>query len=109
MTAGDARLDAIQARLDAAQHHGAPAFMIPTADVAYLLAELRKAREALTRVEEVHFEGIAYADDVAEGCDEPVPDDYEHHFCQEDGEDWPCATTRALRAAVAAANGDGNG
>jgi hypothetical protein len=77
------------------------------ADVAYLLAELRKAHEALAAVESVHYEGIAYADDVAEGSDETIPDDYEHHFCQEDGEDWPCTTMAALRAAVAAANGDG--
>lgn len=40
-----------------------------------------------------HVEGIQYADDIAEGGD-PVPEDYERHYCEEDGEDWPCAAIR---------------
>jgi hypothetical protein len=45
-------------------------------------------------VRELHHEDVAYADDMDEASD--VPDDYERHFCHEDGEDWPCATIRAL-------------
>ncbi|KQR02498.1 hypothetical protein ASF72_10720 [Arthrobacter sp. Leaf141] len=37
-----------------------------------------------------HYKDIAYADDIAEGGDEEVPEDYERHCCNEDGEDWPC-------------------
>lgn len=42
-----------------------------------------------------HVEGVAYADDIAEGGD-LVPDDYERHYCEEDGDDWPCPTIRNL-------------
>ena len=55
-------------------------------------------REALGE----HVEGVMYADDIPEGTDylpgttDPIPDDYERHFCQEDGEDWPCSTARVL-------------
>lgn len=42
-----------------------------------------------------HYEEIAYADDIAEGSEDLIPDDYERHYCAEDGEDWPCATVRA--------------
>lgn len=45
-----------------------------------------------------HFEEIAYADDIPEGQDWEVPEDYERHYCNEDGEDWPC---RAVLAASA--------
>lgn len=116
MTAGDARLDAIQARLDAATpgpwanygdlghevyavnaHEDAePGYVaesIPSkcdaefiahalADVAYLLAELRKAHEALTRVEDE----CRYLDTLAPG---------DQHYA------------KLIRAAVAAANGNG--
>ena len=41
-----------------------------------------------------HERAVAYADDVAEGG-APVPDDYERHYCTEDGEDWPCGAARA--------------
>lgn len=41
-----------------------------------------------------HYECIAYADDVAEGNDEPVPEDYERRYCDYDGETWPCETVR---------------
>ena len=100
MTAGDARLDAIQARLDAAQHHGAPAFMIPTADVAYLLAELRKAREALTRAwAEGHESGFwnGRLSQLSVPYDAPDPLIGKAH----------ADATNPYRAAVAAANGDG--
>ena len=43
-------------------------------------------------LEEAHVECVMYADDVAEGVD--VPDDYERHYCETDGEDWPCAHAR---------------
>ena len=33
-----------------------------------------------------HERAVAYADDVAEGG-APVPDDYERHYCTDDGED----------------------
>lgn len=49
-----------------------------------------------------HERAVAYADDVAEGG-APVPDDYERHYCTDDGEDWPCGAARAARAALAAA------
>lgn len=48
---------------------------------------------ALEAVLAIHHEGVAYADDVDEAID--VPDDYEHHFCHEDGLAWPCPTARA--------------
>ena len=114
MTAGDARLDAIQARLDAADATGVEWSSLPAmtddnvimfrvyddeghaiaecgdmavanlaanapADVAFLLAELRKAHEALTRVERLALKWEA---------------------------DFP-SKAADLRAAVAAANGDG--
>lgn len=41
-----------------------------------------------------HVEAVAFADDIAEGGD-PVPEDYERHYCEEDGQDWPCAVVRA--------------
>jgi len=44
-----------------------------------------------------HREGVAYADDIAEGTD--VPEDYERHYCDWDGEDWPCSMVRVLSAA----------
>ena len=43
-----------------------------------------------------HERAVAYADDVAEGG-APVPDDYERHYCTDDGEDWPCGAARAAR------------
>lgn len=43
-------------------------------------------------LEEAHVECVMYADDVADGVD--VPDDYERHYCETDGEDWPCAHAR---------------
>lgn len=64
------------------------------ADVAYLLAELRKAQDALGRVEGLHF---------AEG-------DADHSYadiCFECRDTYPCPTIDALRAAVAAATGGG--
>ena len=48
-----------------------------------------------------HERAVAYADDVAEGG-APVPDDYERHYCTEDGEDWPCGAARAARVPEAA-------
>lgn len=51
VTPSDPRVGEIQARLDKANRHSYPAILIPTADVAYLLAELRKAQDALGRVE----------------------------------------------------------
>ena len=48
-----------------------------------------------------HERAVAYADDVAEGGD-PVPDDYERHYCTDDGEDWPCGAARAARVPEAA-------
>ncbi|YCK81372.1 hypothetical protein M1D89_20230 [Arthrobacter sp. D3-18] len=42
-----------------------------------------------------HYECIAYADDIAEGQDWEVPEDYRRHYCAEDGEDWPCQTVAA--------------
>jgi hypothetical protein len=65
-------------------------------DIRYLLAELRKAHEALTRVEALHVPVIEDGDPV--GC---ALCDWAHP----DGDNWPCNT----RAAVAAANGDGRG
>lgn len=53
-----------------------------------------------------HYEGVMYADDIPEGTDylpgttDPIPDDYERHYCEEDGEDWPCATVRLIDAAL---------
>ena len=32
----------------------------------------------------------------------PVPDDYERHYCTDDGEDWPCGAARAARVPEAA-------
>lgn len=55
-------------------------------------------REIIELVKATHYEGIAYADDIPEGGDEEVPEDYERHYCNEDGEDWPCATIAALTA-----------
>nr|DAQ47237.1 MAG TPA: RyR domain [Caudoviricetes sp.] len=49
---------------------------------------------------EGHVEGVMYADDIPEGTDylpgttEPIPDDYERHYCEQDGEEWPCWTVR---------------
>lgn len=48
-----------------------------------------------------HERAVAYADDVAEGG-APVPDDYERHYCTDDGEDWPCGAARAARVPEAA-------
>lgn len=137
MTAPDPRLDEIQARLEPALFHApyivdgrrviqannhpaiAPYMLsdnsmpviaefianAPT-DVSYLVAELRKAHEALTRVEGLHqprqFNPIS--DGVYFGQTE-----FDHNICAHDHERWPCPTMEALRAAVAAANGDGNG
>lgn len=39
-----------------------------------------------------HVEAVAYADDIDEGKD--VPDNYERHYCEADGEEWPCAYAR---------------
>jgi hypothetical protein len=68
-------------------------------DLAYLLAELRKAREALARVEGLHqprqFNPIS--DGVYFGQSE-----FNHNICAYDHEYWPCPTA----AAVAAAKGD---
>ncbi|GAA4774463.1 hypothetical protein [Microbacterium gilvum] len=54
--------------------------------------QARQKERALLDYE--HVEGIAYADDVAEGYEGPVPDDYTRHYCEADGEDWPCAYAR---------------
>lgn len=92
MTAPDPRLDVIGDRLEAAKYHGAPAFMIPTQDVRYLLAELRKAHEALERVAELHTEDI-FRGHLSNGC----------KTCGNVGDaGYPCPTA----AAVAAAKGD---
>jgi hypothetical protein len=123
VTAPDPRLDEIQARLDAANAEldrlteGNPGanwrWSIPAnperdsdlilsasiADIAYLLAELRKAREALARVE-------AVADDLATQSDGLGLDYSDDDFDR----GWHGANRAAvdqLRAAVAAAKGDG--
>ena len=97
MTAPDPRLDVIGDRLEAAKYHGAPAFTIPTQDVAFLLAELRKAHEALERVEELHASSGGH--NPLCHCGIPAGDGA---TCIECGSLWPCET----RAAVAAAKGD---
>lgn len=52
MTAPDPRLNEIQARVDKTPpDHGHTQSWLPAADVRYLLAELRKAHEALERIE----------------------------------------------------------
>lgn len=66
--------------------------------VPRLVAEVRARDTVIEAVRAVHHEGVAYADDIDEASD--VPDDYERHFCHEDGEDWPCATIRALEGAT---------
>lgn len=45
---------------------------------------------AIRALHAAHYQGFEYGDDIAEGGDEEVPEDYERHFCHEDGEDWPC-------------------
>ena len=57
-------------------------------------AERDAALAAIERVRAIHFEDIAYADDSY--GPEPRPDNYERHYCSEDGEDWPCPTIQAL-------------
>ena len=71
MTAPDPRLDEIQARLDKTPpDHGHTQSWLPAADVRYLLAELRKAHEALERVEalaqraESHGNLYVFVDDI---------------------------------------------
>lgn len=73
------------------------------------LAETARLQAELTRRDTViaglldpagHIEEVAYADDIAEGGEE-VPEDYERHYCDMDGEDWPCAFTRAITLASA--------
>ena len=121
MTAPDPRLDEIQARLDAAtpgpweiiggneyltgidvaigswdeggiRLRDAEFIAMAPADVRYLLAELRKAHEALERVEEL----IGWIDAAS--------DDNEHMYAT--GKVSARATAELLRAAVAAAKGD---
>lgn len=53
MTAPDPRLDAIKERYDAAKYYGALAFMIPTADVAYLLSVVEAQAAQITKVREL--------------------------------------------------------
>ena len=122
MTPPDPRLDEIQARLSAAtpgpweiiggneyltgidvaigswdeggiRLRDAEFIAMAPGDVRYLLAELRKAHEALARVEGLHQREVIA---VHEGYGEEA-------ICTECGHRWPCDT----RAAVAAANGDG--
>lgn len=74
----------------------------PTPQVAtYVSAAVRDAGfrrpEKPSSPLSAHVEGIQYADDIAEGGD-PVPEDYERHYCEEDGEDWPCAAVRSIDA-----------
>ena len=73
------------------------------ADAAFIAAartDVPRLVAAIEAVAGMHYESVAYADDVAEGGDDPVPDDYERHYCNEDGETWPCATVRAVVAAL---------
>jgi hypothetical protein len=148
----DPRLDEIQARLDKANAEmdrlternpgSAWRWSIPAnperdsdlilsasmADVPFLLAELRKAHEALERVEALHKPVTVYELDDVNGtwiydgdekrvlttlCAECTPDfvlsEIEEGDYDGGGSDadiyWPCPT----KAAVAAAKGDGRG
>lgn len=99
MSDDTARLDAIDSRLAAA----APgAITITPSDVAFLLDLARKQQAAIDAVTALHYEGIAYADDVPEGNDEPVPEDYRRHYCHQDGETWPCEVVAAIEEALEA-------
>ena len=66
-----------------------------------LLALLPAPAPAPSAATARHERAVAYADDVAEGG-APVPDDYERHYCTDDGEDWPCGAARAARVPEAA-------
>ncbi|TDL43851.1 hypothetical protein [Microbacterium oleivorans] len=58
------------------------------------------------REPDAHREAVMYADDIPEGTDylpgttTPIPEDYERHYCEEDGEDWPCAAVREREPVV---------
>lgn len=95
MTAPDPRLNEIQARRSSepCDRHDWCAI----SDIAYLLAELRKAHEALERVEELHASSGGH--NPLCHCGIPAGDGA---TCIECGSLWPCET----RAAVAAAKGD---
>ena len=104
MTAPDPRLDVIGDRLEAAKYHGAPAFMIPTQEVAYLLAELRKAHEALERVEGLAGAWTARGEhDMA--FSKTVPDEDIAMVLLTEGASM-VENARHIRVAVAAAKGD---
>jgi hypothetical protein len=62
--------------------------------------DLKALHAAVTGALALHYEGIAYADDVPEGGNEPVPEDYERHYCHQDGETWPCPTVAAIAEAL---------
>lgn len=84
---------AAKARADAALHFdGHPDDWDDVAHSA--VVDVPVMADALLRVLDLHHEGVAYADDMDEADD--VPEDYERHFCHEDGETWPCATVRAV-------------
>lgn len=57
---------------------------------------------AIRALLEAHYEGVEYGDDIPEGEMEAVPEDYERHYCHEDGEDWPCAAFIAAAPSIVA-------
>lgn len=104
MTAPDPRLEEIEAKLRAAESYGYPSFMLATAHVAYLLAELRKAQDKLARVEVLHQRVEGYIFGAIPGAE---PDWPVCSICFTDDERphaWPCPTM----AAVADATGGGD-
>lgn len=68
--------------------------------IAHAPTDQAKLIAAIEAVGSIHFEAVAYADDIAEGGDVEIPEDYERHYCEEDGEDWPCRTVAALTQAL---------
>lgn len=96
MTAPDPRLDEIQARAERAAEWSWSVRNIADEDRAYLLAELRKAHEALERVE-----GLAETLEASHFN--------ENEFMSGRGSGFRIAGVRirqTIRAAVAAAKGD---
>ena len=72
-------------------------------DAAFIAQARTDVPRLLAAIEAVagpHYECVAYADDIPEGGNDDVPEDYERSYCNEDGHDWPCPTIAAVVAAL---------
>lgn len=87
------RLDEIRERVDGIDCYDGDAETLALS----LAADVRDLLAVLDAVLVPHSHEVAYADDTYSDTD--LPEGYERHYCNEDGEDWPCAFVVAVTGA----------